>query len=83
MCVRCNFQSAAKSVHPRHRARRFRRENLHQLREPMVSFVNSHWLVVCATDTNTDTDTEMHKCSAVKSPLGAQTVLGDRHDPSY
>ena len=22
----------------------------------------------------------MHKCSAVKSPLGAQTVLGDRHD---
>ena len=23
----------------------------------------------------------MHKCSAVKSPLGAQTVLGDRHDP--
>ena len=27
-----------------------------------------------------DTATEMHKCSAVKSPLGAQTVLGDRHD---
>ncbi len=24
---------------------------------------------------------EMHLCSAVKSPLGAQTVLGDRHDP--
>ncbi len=23
----------------------------------------------------------MHKCVAVKSPLGAQTVLGDRHDP--
>ena len=23
----------------------------------------------------------MHKWSAVKSPLGAQTVLGDRHDP--
>ena len=23
---------------------------------------------------------EMHLCSAVKSPLGAQTVLGDRHD---
>jgi len=23
----------------------------------------------------------MHKYSAVKSPLGAQTVLGDRHDP--
>ncbi len=25
----------------------------------------------------------MHKCAAVKSPLGAQTVLGDRHDPTY
>ncbi len=25
----------------------------------------------------------MHKLSAVKSPLGAQTVLGDRHDPNY
>ena len=25
--------------------------------------------------------TEMHKWAAVKSPLGAQTVLGDRHDP--
>ena len=24
--------------------------------------------------------TDIHKCSAVKSPLGAQTVLGDRHD---
>ena len=23
----------------------------------------------------------MHKRAAVKSPLGAQTVLGDRHDP--
>ncbi|MEY4786622.1 MAG: hypothetical protein RL692_516, partial [Planctomycetota bacterium] len=23
----------------------------------------------------------MHKWAAVKSPLGAQTVLGDRHDP--
>ena len=35
-----------------------------------------------ATDTDTDTDTaaEMHKRSAVKSPLGTQTVLGDRHD---
>ena len=27
--------------------------------------------------------TELHKCAAVKSPLGAQTVLGDRHDPIY
>jgi hypothetical protein len=27
-----------------------------------------------------DTATELHKWSAVKSPLGAQTVLGDRHD---
>jgi len=26
---------------------------------------------------------EIHKCAAVKSPLGAQTVLGDRHDPTY
>ena len=34
-----------------------------------------------ATETATDTATEIHKCSAVKSPLGAQTVLGDRHDP--
>ena len=25
--------------------------------------------------------TELHKSAAVKSPLGAQTVLGDRHDP--
>ncbi len=31
-------------------------------------------------ETATDTATEIHKCSAVKSPLGAQTVLGDRHD---
>ena len=23
---------------------------------------------------------EINKCAAVKSPLGAQTVLGDRHD---
>jgi hypothetical protein len=29
----------------------------------------------------TDAATEIHQCSAVKSPLGAQTVLGDRHDP--
>ncbi len=34
-----------------------------------------------ATATNTDTATESHKCAAVESPLGAQTVLGDRHDP--
>ena len=26
------------------------------------------------------TATELHKSAAVKSPLGAQTVLGDRHD---
>ena len=36
-----------------------------------------------ATETATDTATEIHKCSAVKSPLGAQTVLGDRHDLIY
>ena len=30
-----------------------------------------------------DTATEMHKRAAVKSPLGAQTVLGDRHDLIY
>ena len=35
------------------------------------------------TETATDTATEIHKCSAVKSPLGAQTVLGDRHDLIY
>jgi len=35
------------------------------------------------TDTDTETVTEMHKWAAVKSPLGAQTVLGDRHDPIY
>jgi hypothetical protein len=28
----------------------------------------------------TDTAKKLHKWSAVKSPLGAQTVLGDRHD---
>ena len=27
-----------------------------------------------------DTAAEMHEWAAVKSPLGAQTVLGDRHD---
>ena len=31
----------------------------------------------------TETAAEMHKWSAVKSPLGAQTVLGDRHDLIY
>ena len=35
------------------------------------------------TYTDIDTATELHKWSAVKSPLGAQTVLGDRHDPNY
>ena len=30
-----------------------------------------------------DTATEMHEWAAVKSPLGAQTVLGDRHDPIF
>ncbi len=34
-------------------------------------------------DAVADAATEMHKCSAVKSPLGAQTVLGDRHDLIY
>ena len=34
-----------------------------------------------ATDTVTDTATKKHKWAAVKSPLGAQTVLGDRHEP--
>ena len=33
-----------------------------------------------ATETAAETAAEMHKCVAVKSPLGAQTVLGDRHD---
>ncbi len=36
-----------------------------------------------ARDTVTDTATDIHKSSAVKSPLGAQTVLGDRHDLIY
>ena len=35
------------------------------------------------TETDTETGTELHKWAAVKSPLGAQTVLGDRHDPDY
>jgi hypothetical protein len=34
-------------------------------------------------DAGTDTAAEMHEWAAVKSPLGAQTVLGDRHDPIY
>ena len=38
---------------------------------------------VSDTDRDTDTVTEMNKWAAVKSPLGAQTVLGDRHDPNY
>ena len=46
----------------------------------MRSLFEVHWLL-CAADTAADTAAEMHKCSAVKSPLGAQTVLGDRHDP--
>ena len=44
------------------------------------------WMI-CAAETATEsaaeTATKLHKCSAVKSPLGAQTVLGDRHDPIY
>ena len=32
------------------------------------------------TYTDIDTATELHKWAAVKSPLGAQAVLGDRHD---
>ena len=36
-----------------------------------------------AADTATDTATELHKWAAVKSPLGAQTVLGDRHNLIY
>jgi hypothetical protein len=34
-----------------------------------------------ATDTATETVTGCISGAAVKSPLGAQTVLGDRHDP--
>ena len=34
-----------------------------------------------ATDADTDTATDCISGAAVKSPLGAQTVLGDRHDP--
>ena len=33
-----------------------------------------------ATDTDTHTAMELHQWAAVKSPLGTQTVLGDRHD---
>ena len=36
-----------------------------------------------ATDTDTHTAMELHQWAAVKSPLGTQTVLGDRHDPNY
>ena len=36
-----------------------------------------------ATDTDTHTAMELHQWAAVKSPLGAQTVLGDRHDLIY
>ena len=34
-----------------------------------------------ATESATESATELQKWAAVKSPLGAQTVLGDRHDP--
>ena len=34
-----------------------------------------------AADASADAATESHKWAAVESPLGAQTVLGDRHDP--
>jgi hypothetical protein len=34
-----------------------------------------------ATDTATETVTGCISGAAVKSPLGAQTVLGDRHNP--
>ena len=40
-------------------------------------------VAVNAADTAMETDTELHKWAAVKSPLGAQTVLGDRHDPGH
>ena len=43
----------------------------------MASLIDVHWFEMRATETATET----HKYSAVKSPLGAQTVLGDRHDP--
>ena len=54
----------------------------------MDGFVRRSWLNVLrgykVTDTATgDRVTEMQRWSAVKSPLGAQTVLGDRHDPIY
>ena len=38
-------------------------------------------VAVNAAEAAADTATELHKWAAVKSPLGAQTVLGDRHDP--
>ena len=34
-----------------------------------------------AAEIAADTATEKYKWAAVKSPLGAQTVLGDRNDP--
>jgi hypothetical protein len=48
----------------------------------MVSFVN-HDGTQFAEIKPRIRATEMHKWAAVKSPLGAQTVLGDRHDPVY
>ncbi|MEY4786550.1 MAG: hypothetical protein RL692_444, partial [Planctomycetota bacterium] len=33
-----------------------------------------------ASQSATETATDIYKWAAVKSPLGAQTVLGDRHD---
>ena len=36
-----------------------------------------------ATESATESATELQKWAAVKSPLGAQTVLGDRHDPIF
>ena len=40
-------------------------------------------VAVNAAEAAAETATELHKWTAVKSPLGAQTVLGDRHDPDY
>ncbi len=48
----------------------------------MVSFVN-HDGTQFAEIKPRIRATELHKSAAVKSPLGAQTVLGDRHDPVY
>ncbi len=39
--------------------------------------------IALVTEIATETATEMDKWAAVKSPLGAQTVLGDRHDLIY